>query len=88
VIAIPLKDKLAYSPRLETILMVERFIESRSGQFTRYQVWQRLPRKTMYQVFQIILAYLEESNKIAADRDGKIHWIQLKRSSKSEMISK
>lgn len=86
-IAIPLKDRLPYDPRLETILMVERFLASHSGQFTRYQIWKRLPRKTMYQIFQVILAYLEESNKIAVDSNGKIYWTPPKRS-KTELISR
>lgn len=66
--------KPACSPRLETILMVERFLAANSGKFTRFQVWQRLPRKTMYQTFQVILAYLEDSTKIRAGPDGKIAW--------------
>lgn len=75
-IAIPLPNRLPYDPRLETILMVERFLAEHTGTFTRYQVWTRLPRKTMYQVFQVILAYLEESGKIAVDPKGKIFYIK------------
>ena len=68
-------------PRLETILMVERFLADHSGQFTRFRVWKLLPRAMMYQTFQVILAYLEASNKIVVDNDGKIRWIASKRTS-------
>ena len=55
--------------------MVENFIAENSGRYTRFQVWQRLPRKVMYQTFQVILSYLERSNKIRALHDGRIWWV-------------
>ena len=66
---------LAHSPTLESVLMVEEAIEKYSGEFGKYQLWKRLPRKMMYQTFQKILDYLEYSNKIVLDRNGKIVWI-------------
>ncbi|MFH1420459.1 MAG: hypothetical protein ABIG30_00665 [Candidatus Aenigmatarchaeota archaeon] len=42
----------------------------------KYQLWNKLPRKMMYQTFQVIIDYLLESNKIIIDpRDEKIIWI-------------
>jgi len=72
----PLQDRVSVSPRLETIVMVESFIAENSGQFTRFQVWQRLPRKMMYQTFQVILAYLESSRKIAVGTGGRLYWLE------------
>lgn len=68
------KNILRY-PRLDTMLMVEEFIRKHSGEYRRKELWKNLPRKMMYQTFQVILAYLMESNKIAIDAEGKIGWI-------------
>ena len=67
--------KVLRYPRLDTVLMVEEFIRKHSGDYSKKQLWERLPRKTMYQTFCTILNYLEYSNKIIADREGKIVWI-------------
>ena len=68
------KDILRY-PRLDTILMVEEFIKKHDGEFRRKELWESLPKRMMYQTFQVILAYLIESNKISIDAEGKIGWI-------------
>ncbi len=62
-------------PRLDTVLMVEKFIQKYDGEYRRKELWQKLPRKMMYQTFQVIIAYLFESNKISIDAEGKIGWI-------------
>ena len=63
------------APRLDTVLMVEDFIEEYSGEFTAIQIFKKLPKKMMWRTFKIILAYLEEMNKIVFDKDGTITWI-------------
>jgi len=68
------KDILRY-PRLDTVLMVEEFVKEHDGEFKRKELWQKLPKKMMYQTFQVVLAYLLESNKISIDAEGKIGWI-------------
>lgn len=68
------RDILRY-PRLDTVLMVEEFIKEHSGEYKKKELWQSLPKKMMYQTFQVILAYLFESNKISIDAEGKIGWI-------------
>ncbi|MDD3932487.1 hypothetical protein [Methanoculleus sp. UBA303] len=65
----------AHSPTLDTIRMVEAFILEHSGEYRRRALWERLPRKVMYQTFKTIIEYLLESNKIAIDAHGKICWI-------------
>ena len=68
------KDILRY-PRLDTVLMVEEFIKGHDGEYNRKQLWENLPKKMMYQTFQVIIAYLFESNKISIDAEGKVGWI-------------
>ena len=68
------KKVLRY-PRLDTVLMVEEFIMKNSGEYSKKQVWERLPKKMMYQTFSTIIDYLEYSNKIISDRGRKIVWI-------------
>ena len=64
-----------HSPRLDTVLMVESFIREHSGEFKKRALWENLPRKMMYQTFFVIIRYLQDSGKVAADADGKICWI-------------
>ncbi len=64
-----------HSPTLESVLMVEKTIEKYSQECGRYQLWKKLPRKMMYQAFQVILDYLEQSGKIIIDNEGCIMWI-------------
>ena len=68
------KEILHY-PRLDTVLMVEEFIKKHSGEFKKRSLWEHLPKKMMYQTFQVVYDYLLNSNKIAVDREGKIAWI-------------
>jgi hypothetical protein len=65
----------AHSPQLDTILMVEAFIKEHSGEYKKRALWENLPRKMMYQTYSVIIGYLLDSGKIAADKDGKICWI-------------
>jgi hypothetical protein len=68
--------KNAHSPTLDSVRMVEKTIKKYSQEYGKYQLWKRLPRKMMYQTFQEIIAYLEESNKIMIDpRDGIVFWV-------------
>jgi hypothetical protein len=62
-------------PRLDTVLMVEKFIRHHDGEFKKKQLWERLPKKMMYQTFCVILDYLLYSKKISVDSEGKIGWI-------------
>jgi len=67
--------KILHYPRLDSVLMVERLIYDTSGEFTKKQLWDRLPKKMMYQTFSVIIDYLLYSGKIAVDKEGKICWI-------------
>jgi outer membrane lipoprotein-sorting protein len=68
------KQQLLHYPRLDTVLMVEEAIKS-SGEYpSKRSLWLSLPKKVMYQTFNLILEYLEESGKIVI-KDGKVIWI-------------
>lgn len=66
---------ILHSPTLESVIMVERTIKKYSQECGKYQLWKKLPKKMMYQTFQVILEYLGESGKILIDKDGCIIWI-------------
>jgi hypothetical protein len=66
---------IARAPRLDTVLMIEEFIEKHSGEFNQTQLFKNLPKKMMWSTFKTILAYLENSNKIITNKDGTITWI-------------
>ena len=70
-----LQNPFVRSPTLDTVLMVERTIEEYSGEFNRTELWKKLPKKVMWQTYLLILDYLQEINKIAIDREGKIGYI-------------
>ena len=69
------KAEVLHYPRLDTVLMVEKFIKEHSGEFKKRSLSEHLPRKTMYQTYCLIFEYLQESGKIAVDREAKIVWI-------------
>jgi hypothetical protein len=65
----------ARSPTLQTVLMVERFIEEYSGEYKKTELFNKLPRKVMWQTFQIIIEYLESIHKIAFDNQDYVVYI-------------
>src|SRR3989344_9629804 len=63
------------SPRLDTVIMVEKFIEENSGDFRKTELFQKLPKKIMWGTFNVILQYLWDNNKIGIDRKGVVVYI-------------
>ena len=68
-------ESVLHYPRLDTILMVEKIIREHSGAYKKKQLWERLPRKMMYQTYCVIVNYLQDSGKIAMDRQQHICWV-------------
>ena len=62
-------------PNLQTVFMVERFIEENNGEFKKTELFEKLPKKMMWQTFQIIMNYLESINKILIEENGRIGYI-------------
>ena len=67
-------NSIIHYPRLDTVIMVENKIKSQEEWTSKRQLWLSLDKKIMYQTFNIIISYLEESGKITV-KDGKIIWI-------------
>lgn len=70
-----LKKNYERSPTLQTVLMVEKFIDEHSGEYTKRELFNRLPKKVMWQTLGVIIEYLESVNKIGIDKVGKIVYI-------------
>jgi hypothetical protein len=68
-------NDIARSPTLQTVLMVEKFIEENSGKYKKTDLFKNLPRKVMWQTFQVIMEYLERSYRIIIEKDGIITYI-------------
>jgi hypothetical protein len=68
------KQQLLHYPRLDTVLMVEEALKKAKEYPSKRQLWLSLPKRVMYQTFNLILEYLRESGKIVI-KDGKIIWV-------------
>jgi len=62
-------------PNLQTVFMVERFIEKNSGEYKKTELFNNLPKKMIWSTYQIIMSYLESINKIIIEENGKIVYI-------------
>ena len=70
-----LNNPFVRSPTLDTVLMVEKIIDKYSGDYNRTELWKKLPKKVMWQTYLVVLDYLQDINKIAFDKVGKIAYI-------------
>ncbi|MFH1451908.1 MAG: hypothetical protein ABIF88_01900 [archaeon] len=66
---------ISRSPRLETVIMIEKFIKDNSGTYKKTELLNSLPKKMMWGTFNVVLEYLYENNKIGMDKDGFIIYI-------------
>ena len=69
------KNNIARSPTLQTVLMVEKFIDDNSWEYKKTELFNKLPKKVMWQTFQIIMEYLENTIRIAYDSEGYVVYI-------------
>ncbi len=69
------KTQIASLPTLQTVMMIEKFINDNSGEFKKAELWKKLPRKVSRSTFQIVMSYLEEMNKIIYSQDGIVVYI-------------
>ena len=70
-----IEEIITRSPRLETVVMVEKFIKEHSGDFKKTELFNKLPKKIMWGTFNVILKYIWDSNKIGIDKNGYIVYI-------------
>ncbi|PIN91125.1 hypothetical protein COU57_01945 [Candidatus Pacearchaeota archaeon CG10_big_fil_rev_8_21_14_0_10_32_14] len=68
-------NDVARSPTLQTVMMVEKFIDDNSGEYKKTELFNNLPKKMMWQTFQVVMEYLENSLKIVYDKEGYVVYI-------------
>lgn len=71
----PKKSNIVRSPTLQTVLMVENFIKENNSKFKKMELFDNLPKKVMWQTFQTIMRYLEDTYKIIFEKDKTITYI-------------
>ncbi len=69
------ENSIARSPTLQTVMMVEHFIDKNSGAYKKTELFNSLPKKVMWQTFQVIMEYLEGIGKIAYDNESYVVYI-------------
>lgn len=80
------REKLAHSPTLNTILMVEETLKN-GDLMTLAELKMKLPKKVMHQTLLQILDYLQLSGKIIIGTKG-ILWIYTERKELNELIKR
>lgn len=63
------------SPTLNTLIMVEEFIKENSGKLGKTAIFKRLPKKVMWQTYQVIMKYLENDEKIRINDAGLVEYV-------------
>jgi len=69
------RRQIIHYPRLDTVMMIEDAIRSAKEYPTKAELLRHLPKKVMYQTFNLVLEYLQRSNKIIVTKDGGIVWV-------------
>ena len=80
------REKLAHSPTLNTILMVEETLKN-GDLITLAELKKKLPKKVMHQTLLQILDYLQFSGKIIIGTKG-ILWVFTERKELNELIKR
>lgn len=65
---------ILHYPRLDTVLMVENQLQKNKEEKSKNSLFRSLPKQVQYQTLNVILDYLEQSNKITYSK-RKIIWI-------------
>ena len=68
-------ETILHYPTLKTVLLVEDVLSKSEAVISRNELKRRLPVKIMHQTLNVILEYLENSNKIYIGKKG-ISWLQ------------
>ena len=68
-------ETILHYPTLKTVMMVEEALNKSDAVISKNELKRRLPVKIMHQTLNLILEYLENSNKIMIGTKG-ISWLQ------------
>lgn len=74
-ISMKARTSVLHYPRLDTVLMVEDAIKNAKNYQSKTSLWNKLPKKVMYQTYKIVIDYLIQSRKVMVTKDNKIVWI-------------
>ena len=69
------EQKILHYPRLDSVFMIEKTIEKHEGKLKKKQLWEKLPKKMMYQTYSFILDYLISLNKVII-KDKRIKLVE------------
>jgi hypothetical protein len=86
--SMPKQLKIIHYPRLDTVMMIEDAIRGAKEYPTKAELLRRLPKKVMYQTFNLVLEYLQRSNKIIVTKDGRIVWVFADRKKLRRLLTK
>ncbi len=75
-------------PRLDTILMIENAIKRADEYPTKAELLRSLPKKIMYQTFNLVIDYLQDSRKVIVTKDGRIVWVFADSAKLRKLLSK
>jgi hypothetical protein len=81
------KEKLAHSPTLNTIFMVEGTLKNSGELMTLAELKKKLPRKVMHQTLLQILDYLQISGKIIIGTKGML-WIFTEKEELNKLVKR
>ena len=81
-------EKLAPSPTLNTVMMVEKTMEDMDESvFSIADIKRKLPKQVNHNTLMVIMDYLEKSNKIFVSLRG-ISWIENPNQNLKKAVSK
>ena len=81
------KEKLAHSPTLNTILMVEKTLRDSGELMTLAELKKKVPKQVMHQTLINILDYLQLSGKIVIGTKGVL-WVFTERKELNELMKR
>jgi len=74
-IEVKARKMVLHYPRLDTVLMVEEAIKKSRNYPKRTELWEKLPKKVMYQTYKIVIDYLIDSRKVIQTKDDRLVWV-------------
>ena len=81
------KEKLAHSPTLNTILMVEKTLKDSGELMSLAELKKKIPKQVMHQTLINILDYLQLSGKIVIGTKGVL-WVFTERKELNELMKR
>lgn len=71
----PPLQRQVHTPTLKTIQMIESILAKQKEFSSRNKLSRVLPKQVQPKTIDVVLSYLEKSNKVMRDKKGTILWI-------------